>query len=228
LVIFKSNDACGPNGPLFAVVKAGLRNVHSILHDRRAGGIPMSAWKGIVGQGFTKDDFAGYVAGLTFTLWRPSFVVLHNTAVPTFAQWHDVSGTQRMANLQSYYRDTQRWSAGPHLFVADDLIWVFTPLTTSGVHSPSWNSVAWGVELVGDYSKEPMDPNLLANAVSALATLHGVLGLDPNTLRLHREDPLTTHLCPGSEISKAAMITQVTATVTNLFPGEHPDMRTVA
>jgi hypothetical protein len=23
------------------------------------------------------------VAGLTFTLWRPSFVVLHNTAVPT-------------------------------------------------------------------------------------------------------------------------------------------------
>jgi len=89
----------------------------------------MPAWKGIVGKGFTPDDFAAYVAGLTFTAWRPSFVVLHNTAVPTFAQWHSVPGTTRMQNLQSYYRDTQKWSGGPHLFVADDLIWVFTPLT---------------------------------------------------------------------------------------------------
>lgn len=84
------------------------------------------------------------------------------------------------------------------------------------------------MELVGDYSKEAMDPNLPANAVSALATLHGALGLNPNALRLHKEDPLTTHICPGDEISKTAMITQVTAKVTDLFPGEHPDMRTVA
>lgn len=186
------------------------------------------AWKGIVGQGYTSDGFSDYVKGLTFGLWRPSFVVLHNTAVPTFAQWHDVPGTQRMANLQSYYRDTQKWSAGPHLFVADDLIWVFTPLTTQGVHSPSWNNVSWGVELVGDYSTEPLNPNLLANAVSALATLHRALGLDPNKMRLHREDPLTTHLCPGNEISKASFITQVTAKLTMDFPGEHPDMRTLA
>ena len=185
-------------------------------------------WKGIIGQRYKSDGFTEYVRTLTFGLWRPSFVVLHNTGVPTFAQWHDTPGAQRMINLQSYYRDTQKWSAGPHLFVADDLIWVFTPLTTQGVHSPSWNSVAWGVELVGDYSKEPLNPNLLANAVSALATLHGSLGLDPNSMKLHREDPLTTHLCPGSEISKASFITQVSAKLTTTFPGEHPEMTTVA
>ena len=44
-----------------------------------------------------------------------------------------------MRNLEAYYRDEQDWSAGPHLFVADDLIWVFTPLRTSWVHSPSWD-----------------------------------------------------------------------------------------
>jgi N-acetylmuramoyl-L-alanine amidase len=186
------------------------------------------AWKGIVGQGYTKEAFGDYVKSLTFGLWRPSFVVLHNTAVPTFAQWHDVPGAQRMENLQSYYRDTQHWSAGPHLFVADDLIWVFTPLTSQGVHSPSWNSMSWGVELVGDYSKETLDLNLLANAISALATLHGSLGLDSTKLKLHREDPLTTHLCPGNEISKGSFITQVTARLTTTFPGEHPYMRTVA
>jgi len=81
----------------------------------------MSTWKGIVGQGFTPNKFATYVGGLSFTAWRPSFVVLHNTAAPTFAQWHSVSGKQRMQNLQSYYRDTQKWSGGPHLFIADDL-----------------------------------------------------------------------------------------------------------
>jgi hypothetical protein len=84
------------------------------------------------------------------------------------------------------------------------------------------------VELVGDYSKEQMNPDLLANAVSAIATLHGALGLDPSTLKLHREDPLTTHICPGNAISKASFISQVTAKLTSNFPGEHPDMRVTA
>ncbi|HEY0784391.1 MAG TPA: peptidoglycan recognition family protein [Acidobacteriaceae bacterium] len=180
------------------------------------------AWKGIVGKGFTAPDFATYVATLTFNAWRPSFVVLHNTGVPTFRQWHSVPGETRMANLQSYYRDSQGWSGGPHLFIADDLIWAFTPLTVPGVHSPSWNSVSWGVELVGDYATEEICQPLQDNAIAALATLHGALGIDPATLRLHREDPKTTHLCPGASISKANVITQVTAELSTLFPGEHP------
>jgi hypothetical protein len=49
----------------------------------------------------------------------------------------------------------QLWSAGPHLFIADHLIWVFTALGTRGVHSPSWNAI-WWVELVGDYSTEDL------------------------------------------------------------------------
>jgi hypothetical protein len=185
----------------------------------------MGSWKGIVGKGFYPEDFKEYVAGLSFANWRPSFVVLHNTGVPTFAQWHNVPGETRMQNLQTYYRDQQGWSGGPHLFVADDLIWVFTPLTVPGVHSPSWNSVSWGVELVGDYSKEQLSPEVRSNAIAALATLHGVLGLIPATLRLHREDPLTTHLCPGSYIAKADVISLVTAELNTIFAGEHPDMR---
>ncbi|HEV2715317.1 MAG TPA: hypothetical protein VGU64_08645, partial [Terriglobales bacterium] len=74
----------------------------------------------------------------------------------TFADWHKHSGEERMRALERYYRDENHWSGGPHLFVADDLMWVFTPLNVPGVHSPSWNRVAWGVELVGDYDKEPL------------------------------------------------------------------------
>ena len=82
----------------------------------------MPDWKGIVGTGFARDEFANYIASIHLGAWRPQFVVLHNTAVPKLADWHKVSGEQRMKNLESYYRDTQRWSAGPHLFVADDRI----------------------------------------------------------------------------------------------------------
>jgi len=181
----------------------------------------MNSWKGIVGQGFTPAAFDAYVSDLTFGSWRPQFVVLHNTAVPRLGDWHKVSGSQRMKNLEAYYRDTQHWSAGPHLFVADDLIWVFTPLTVSGVHSPSWNSIAWGVEMVGDYNVEPFSPQVRDNAVSALATLHGALGLDPNSLRLHKEDPRTTHDCPGKNVNKADVIDRILGQLAARHGGEH-------
>jgi N-acetylmuramoyl-L-alanine amidase-like protein len=181
----------------------------------------MSNWKGIVGQGFDRAGFAAYVSTLTLSTWRPQFVVLHNTAVPTLAQWHSVPGAQRMKNLESFYRDTQHWSAGPHLFVADDLIWAFTPLTTSGVHSPSWNSMSWGVEMVGDYNVEPFEAAVRGNTLSALATLHALLGLDPQTLRLHKEDPKTTHDCPGKHVSKTDIIQGMIDALAEEHPGEH-------
>src|SRR5678815_2734928 len=111
----------------------------------------MMAWKGTVARGFTAKEFTEYCLGLRDETWdwRPKFIVLHNTAIPTFANWHDVPGEQRMREFTVYFRDQQRWSGGPHLFIADDRIWVFTPLTLPGVHSPSWNDVSWGVEVVG-------------------------------------------------------------------------------
>ncbi len=163
----------------------------------------MPAWKGIVGQGFTPDQLEEHVHSLKFGLWRPQFVVLHNTQVPRMSEWHRVPGAQRMQGLQRYYRDELHWSAGPHLFVADDRIWIFTPLTLPGIHSPSWTGVAWGVEVVGDYDREPLPAAVRANTVSALATLHALAGLDPGTLRLHREDPRTTHtFCPGANLAR--------------------------
>jgi hypothetical protein len=178
----------------------------------------MPPWKGIVGKSFTPDGFSEYVSTISFPAWRPQFVVLHNTAVPKLADWHSVSGDVRMQNLERFYRDVQQWSAGPHLFVADDLIWVFTPLNVSGVHSPSWNSIAWGVEMVGDYAAEPFSPAVRENALNALATLHAALGLNPETLRLHKEDPKTTHVCPGKNVVKAEIIQGIHDKLTG---GEH-------
>lgn len=172
----------------------------------------MAVWKKIVGRDWSPDDFRHRVATLDWKAWKPQFIVLHNTAAPRLDQWHSVSGEQRMANLTAYYKGL-KWPAGPHLFIADDGIWEFTPLTTPGVHAPSWNKVALGVELVGDYNTEAFNSGaglqVHKRAVWALACLHGRLCLDSSTLRFHREDPLTDHDCPGRRVVKADVINQV-------------------
>ncbi len=179
-------------------------------------------WRGIVGKGFTIPQFEQYLSALKFTTWRPRFVVVHNTAAPTREQWmHGKTPPhQRILNLENYFKNERKWSAGPHLFVAPDLIWVFTPLTVPGVHSPSWNGISWGVEVVGDFDREDFEPSK-RNTVAALALMHSTRGLDPNTLRFHKEDPKTTHACPGKNMVKSKLIASIEQAMMDHSPGEH-------
>jgi hypothetical protein len=186
----------------------------------------MVAWKGIVDRSFGVEGFDAYCRSLQWPNWRPSFVVLHNTFNPTLAMRPNGLTQQNIMNSQSYYRDHRHWSAGPHLFVDDRQIWVFTPLTVPGVHSPSWNGVSLGVEMLGDYQKEAFDGgrglDVRRNAVAAIAILSEVLALDPDGMRLHREDPKTTHKeCPGDNVSKPEFIADVKAYVAANSEGEH-------
>lgn len=184
------------------------------------------AWKGIVGSSLSQPGFDAYCRGLHWTTWRPNFIVLHNTASPTLAQRPDGLTKDHIRNLEVFYRDEQKWSAGPHLFVDDRQIWVFTPLTVSGVHSPSWNAVAFGIEMLGDYDHEAFDSGrglkVRQNAVAAMATLSGVLGLDPTTIRRHGEDPNTTHKnCPGANVKIDEIRHEVAAEIAQGHTGEH-------
>lgn len=183
------------------------------------------AWKGIIAKAFTPDEFDSYCHGLQWTKWRPSFIVLHNTGIPSLAQRPTGLTMQHIRNLESFYRDKQKWSGGPHLFIDDRQIWVFTPLTVSGVHSPSWNKVAFGVEMLGDYAIEDFNSGRGAqvrdNAVAAIASLSACTGIDPVSMRLHREDKATTHICPGAKVNKIDFITRVQALMKQRHAGEH-------
>lgn len=167
------------------------------------------AWKGIDGRGMTIPQFEAYIKGLKWN-WRPSGMVLHNTAAPTLAQWSAANALQRIKNLEHYYKNQRGWSSGPHAFVDDNLIWVFTPFNTSGTHSPSFNGTRLGIEMVGDFSREDDDSGrglkVKMNTVALFAIVHAALGLDPDTIKLHKEDPRTTHDCPGKDIEKAEFI----------------------
>jgi N-acetylmuramoyl-L-alanine amidase CwlA len=186
------------------------------------------AWKGIVGINFSPDEFDSYCHGLRWTAWRPSFVVLHNTSSPSLAQRPNGFTKQHILNLEKYYRDEMHWSAGPHLFVDDKQIWVFTPLTLSGVQSPCFNKISLGVEMLGEYETEAFDSGrglkVQHNAVAAFATLHAVLGLSPDTIKLHKEDACTTHkTCPGKNVIKAKFVQAVKELLAERHGGEHLD-----
>ena len=186
----------------------------------------MDSWKGIIGASFTPATFDQYCHLQHWLAWRPSFIVLHNTSVPSLADRPNGLSKGNILDLEQYYRHVQHWSAGPHLFIDDHQIWVFTPLTVSGVHSPSWNKLALGIEMLGEYQTEPFNSGrgaqVHANAVAAVATLSAVLGLDPTTMKLHKEDPLTTHKgCPGKHVVKAAFLQEVQALLAERHGGEH-------
>ena len=185
----------------------------------------MPGWKGIVGASYSSEEFDTYCHELQWTAWRPSFAVVHNTAVPSLSQRPQGLTKKHILALEAYYRDKQGWKAGPHLFIDDRQIWVFTPLTVSGTHSPSWNKTSLGVEMLGDYEKDAFDKGrglrVRENAVAALATLCAILGLDPSTTKIHREDPLTTHACPGKNVRKLEIIQEVQDLLVTRHAGDH-------
>jgi hypothetical protein len=170
-------------------------------------------WKGIIGKSISPEDFEKYCKTIKWEAWRPSFIVLHNTAIPSLADRPNGLTHDHILSLESFYKNVQKWSAGPHLFVDDKQIWLFTPLNVPGVHSPSWNNVSIGIEMLGDYEKEPFNSGrglkVRKNTVSAIATLSSVLGLDPKSMKIHREDPKTTHACPGKNVIKSEIINEV-------------------
>lgn len=171
-----------------------------------------------VNQGFEQDAFRQYVAGLSWNTWRPSLIVWHNTGAPTIEQWMAYPDQYRIYSLIEYWQHDRGWSGCPHLVISPrNLIWVVNPLTAPGVHSPSWNHLSIGIEMVGDYDVEDdeTDPGNIVkrNGIFATAVLCSAFGLDPAAaIRLHKEDPLTTHKdCPGEHLAqdKAEMVQQV-------------------
>lgn len=193
-------------------------------------------WRGIVGRSFTPAEFEDYVQSLKFGAWRPRFIVVHNTSAPDTKTWQGwqtrkppISDEQWARNLEGYYRDEQGWSTGPHLFVTPGGILAFSPLTGPGTHSPSWNSISWGVETVGEFDRDAFTGPVKDNLISALATLHLAAGLSPapyergvRGLHFHKEDPKTTHKsCPGRNMVKTDVVARVQARMAKMSAGDH-------
>ena len=143
---------------------------------------------------------------------RVSRLVVHHTWRPTLSQWR---GAASMSALGRYYKNDvawydskgakrKGWSAGPHLFIADDGIWQGTPLTAEGVHAGACNQVAIGVEVVGDYDSGDWPDLVRMYVVGALAALSDHLDIPLREIVGHR-DCGSPKSCPGKAIDLAVV-----------------------
>jgi hypothetical protein len=83
--------------------------------------------------------------------------------------------------------------------------------------------------MLGDYEAEEFAAGrglqVRNNTVAALATLCAILGLDPHGIKLHREDALTTHLCPGKHVRKLEVVQEAQDLLVSRHGGDHPAVR---
>jgi len=160
----------------------------------------------ILAHQHSKDSFEKYVKDYNFGTIPPTKIVIHHTAVPTKDQW---KGRETLAGIRKHY-ESKGWPSGPHLFIAEDGIWTFTPMSEVGTHAragngswiarsrPSWYSI--GIEVVGNYDTGVWEGKTKDNVMSALKVLMDTLGLKNEDLTFHR-DWNPTH-CPGLAIKK--------------------------
>lgn len=179
------------------------------------------AWKGIVGERFAVEDFARYLEKVEWKLWKPQGITLHHTGVPDLEMRPNGFTPKHIQGLESYYRDVKKWQSAPHLFIDQDGIWVFTPLTLKGVHAVSFNRTHIGIEMLGNYDVEAWHPKVRSQSIESMALLCARLQITPGQINFHRNDPLTRKSCPGVHIGLATVQAQVKEQVAaNIIQGQ--------
>jgi hypothetical protein len=159
---------------------------------------PSLAGFSYIGRGLTRQEFTDYIAEYNFGPVKPDFVILHHTAIPTLADWKDkdISGNDRQTHenrrkklerLKNVY-EQKGWRSGPHLFIDDRWIWLFSEMSEFGTHAKWGNSFrnnrglhySIGIEVVGDYTRQKWNEpvaDLVGFVVTALQRQLGTFEL---------------------------------------------------
>lgn len=178
-------------------------------YDPHAPQKPMPAVLGdafsYLGQGLTLDQFQAYVQTYNFGKIPPDFIVFHHTANPD-ASWAPLSNNpatkwdrheqgltddairikrkRQLDSVRDYYQRTLHWNAGPHLFIDEQWIWLFTPMHDVGIHAKWGNSFrafgklhySIGIEVVGYYERRTWPATVQALVGGAVRALQARLG----------------------------------------------------
>lgn len=160
---------------------------------------------------WTDTSLEEYLSNVKAPDWAKK-ICLHHTASPSLSQRPKGFTMQHIENIKDFYEKDLKWNRGPHLFVDEDQLFGMTPFTEKGIHAPSFNSNAIGIEVLGDYdSEDPKSGRGLQcwqNAAKAIVVLAKWLNipLNSDTIVFHRECAVTQRTtkksCPGTKISK--------------------------
>lgn len=181
----------------------------------------------MIGRSLSVSEWNDYIAQYDFGPVAPSRLVLHHTFIPNLSQWR---GLASMRGMQDYYRQLG-WSAAPHIYVAPDGIWLFTPMSQVGIHAGSGNSgvtngVWWysiGLEMVGHYDAVRPSGKVWEYARVVMSSISKRLKIAPRQLiSFHRDYPDAFKSCPGWAVTHDWVWGEVEAFVNNSTPAPQP------
>jgi len=150
----------------------------------------------IINKCLSRKEFAEYIKDYNFGTLPANKLVIHHTWKPTKEQWN---GRHSIQGLKSYY-ERKNWWAGPHLFIADDGIWLFTPMRKNGIHAGKGNWRSIGIEVVGDYDSKKWDGETKENTLFVIKALQEKLKINNEYVKFHRD--YSRKSCPGHAITK--------------------------
>lgn len=170
--------------------------------------------KGFIGEKLTLNEFRRYVRSYSFGNLPPDELVVHHTYKPDTQNW---KGEESILALKKYYEVVKGWCSAPHLFVAEDGIWLFVPMYNVGIHAGKGNatyvlehkegdiefkgfcpplqrsgdyklkSYSVGIEVVGNYDNKTWAGETKKNAFGVIKILREVLNIPDEKITLHRD-----------------------------------------
>jgi hypothetical protein len=180
----------------------------------------------MIGRRLAIPEWLSYIAAYQFGSTSPSRVVLHHTFSPTIEQW---AGLHSMQGMQRYYA-AKGWTAAPHVYVAPDGVWLFTPLKDVGIHAGTGNSgytngrfwYSIGVEMVGNYDRVRPSGAIWEGAKAVLGGLSRRLGIAPRQLISFHRDYTNLKSCCGWAVTKDWVFGEIEAWLANRPPPAPP------
>ncbi len=157
----------------------------------------------IINRRLDLQEFRDYISNYNFGSQPANKLVIHHTWRPTKDKW---GGAVSIQGLKRYY-EGKGWPAGPHIFVADDGIWLFSPMREDGIHAAELNNRSIGIEVVGDYDNERWNGRTKENALGTIKLLMSQLKIESQNVFFHRD--VSSKTCPGKDITKEWLFSEL-------------------
>ena len=137
----------------------------------------------ILNKKMSAAQFARYLRGLKIYPWtrRIKRIVLHHTSSPVDT-WQ---GSGSMLHYWNLYR-SRGWKSGPHIFIAPNGVWLFTPITKKGtcsVKEADKNSIH--IEVVGRYYDKFPKKDIESIAADVIVSIMEKFWLPFNSITNH-------------------------------------------
>ncbi|MGH2542956.1 MAG: N-acetylmuramoyl-L-alanine amidase, partial [Ardenticatenaceae bacterium] len=158
-----------------------------------------------IGKALTANEFTKYVESYNFGSIPPDYIVVHHTARPytihaamgpTTGAWEAGEAglneeqikkkrLRQVEGMKNYYAREMGWERGPHLFIDDRYIYLFTPMYEIGIHASQGNSYrdaqghlhySIGIEVIGYYERVQWPEQTARLVGHAIAVLKRKLG----------------------------------------------------